>query len=547
MTFRRSVLSLIFCAAALLLSACGGIGTRVSTIPPDFTTLRKPMTLQRGPEGYDCGPEAVQAVFEYHGVGVPLADLIKDLYDPKKKGTLTLQVPPVVRRYGFEAILEDGSIGNLKRYIDAGFPPIIMVRFNETLAHFFVVSGYSDSNRQIVCEDYDYKKLLIPYDNLLPIWKKADNFFMVLRPIEDLLGAAERFASRNEHPKAIEFFLKHLDRDANSFRAHVGLGNSYLELAQYEKAFEHYRRAHELEPCGLKVDQAIDVILRTCKTTSEAVDAAHREGFDPKLLNGAPAALRNALDHKLVPIVMLKGEAHVIVSCDEAQRKMSSEGAEIHYDDWERAGAHMMVLAPVLDYLPKASRFEQNQSFEMALTLYLFSIRRNSSEARAHYGAANCFYALRQIDKAIDHYGQAHQLQPNDPEIQNNLANALVEAKRDLIRAEQLAGTAVQTFRQRFDELETKLRSSKREEERKELSQKFERTRRHLAAAYATLGQARAAQGKWEFALAAFLQSLETLPATAAGQRAKRCAEIAECYERLGMPDKAREYRDRDK
>lgn len=547
MTVRRVVLPVLVLLGPLLLNACGGIGTRVRTLPPDFRTLNRSMTLTRGPEGYDCGPEAIQAVFDYHGVHVPLTDLIRDLYNPAQKGTLTPRVPPVVRRYGFEPVLSSGSIGALKRIIDEGFPPIIMVRFNRSLAHFFVVSGYSDSHRKIVCEDYDHHKLLIPYDELIPIWQQADFFLMVLRPAQDLLGLAERFAERNEHPKAIEFYLKHLERDPDSFRAHAGIGNSYFELGRYDEAFKHYRRAFELEPCGLKPEPTIDLIVRTCRTTAEAPTVARREGFELKLLANAPAALQQALDHGLIPIVMVHEAAHAIVSCDQTRRKIKSAAVEISYDDWERAGAPMMVLAPVVDYLPKASRFEQDRDFETALSLYLFSLRRNPSESRAHLGAANCYYALRQIERAIDHYTQAYRLQPNDPEIQNNLANALVEATRDLPRAEQLAGAAAQTLRRSFDELETALGAARSEQERKELSRKFERTRRHLAAAYGTLGQARAAQGKWELALAAFLQSLETLPATATAQRSRRCAEIAECYEKLGMPDKARDYRHREK
>lgn len=535
MTSRRSVRSLVLCCTAVItLSACGGLGTRVTTLPPGFTTLRKPLTLQRGPEGYDCGPEAVQAVFEYHGVSVPLADLIKELYDPKRKGTLTLQVPPVVRRYGFEPLLDNGSIGALKRAIDAGFPPIIMVRFSETLAHFFVVSGYSDAGRQIVCEDYDYKKLLIPYDRLLPIWKKADNFFMVLRPIEDLLGAAERFASRNEHPRAIEYFLKHLERDANSFRAHAGIGHSYFALAQYERAFEHFRRAHDLEPTGLKLDrETADLVAKTSAARpDDAPIAALRRGFSLLPLPFAP--LKRAVELKLYPIAVVQGAAQVLANPEDVDRKLTPE-------------SKAFLLAPVVDFMPAASRLEQQQRSDAALDLYLMAIRRNGSEPRAHLGAGNCSYALRRLDTAVEHYARAHELRPKDPEIQNNFANALVELKRDLPKAEQLAGTAAQSFRERFDELEMKLRSSKSEDERKVLSQDFERARRCLAAAYGTLGQARAAQGKWEFALAAFLQSLETLPATATAQRARRCAEIAECYEKLGMPDKAREYRNRAK
>lgn len=113
---------------------------------------------------FDCGPKALQLVLAYYGVDIREDQLLLKL-NADHQGTQVTDMADVARSLGF--IVEaccDVTIGEIKRYVDAQQPVIVLVqawankymslddwRQTQEHGHYVVVIGYE--GRTILFED----------------------------------------------------------------------------------------------------------------------------------------------------------------------------------------------------------------------------------------------------------------------------------------------------------------------------------------------------------------------------------------------------------
>lgn len=261
-------------------------------------TLELP--LVREDEDNICLPLVISVVSRYWGEEIPLneAKEIAKLY-PKMKGTIMIEGIELAEKHGFKSFIYKGSLQDLKKRIDQGLPPIVILPgIQETVQHATVISGYDDSTNRVLTYFPEPDKIgAITYKQFNELWKQDDNIIMMLVPndmakyVENdeltftrsnrLCFVAEKLQAQGKREEAISMLTKARDEEPENPRiwnllgslynevgsdeavgcyeeaiklnpkyylAHRGLGNYYLKKKNYSTAEKSYSKAIEINP-----------------------------------------------------------------------------------------------------------------------------------------------------------------------------------------------------------------------------------------------------------------------------------------------------------
>jgi tetratricopeptide (TPR) repeat protein len=283
---------------------------------------------------------------------------------------------------------------------------------------------------------------------------------------------------------------------------------------------------------------------------------ARRKGLKAAFAEGAVGRVRAAIDRGVPPIIMVASggsQFHffVLTGYNDRERAVVAEEYDglkrlIGYDElediWPAAGRLLLEMEPSKadDFHRQAANLEAEGLVKDAAALYRKALELDPEHYEARTGLGNCLLADGKLEESLAEYRQARQTNASDPRLLNNFANVLLELKRDSVEAEAAAEQAVDEFdrlwRQASEEVAREPLASIRAIKGRDLP----RLERDLAHGLGTLGQARAANGKHDLAVAAWTASYRHLPVTAFDFRAKRLYEIALSRRALAMPAEAR-------
>jgi tetratricopeptide (TPR) repeat protein len=210
---------------------------------------------------------------DYWGRPADVHDVSQKIRDPKKIGISSADASLVALLRGLKATYVDGSVGRIKRAIDRGVPPIIMVESGGGLFHFFVVTGYNDKESLIVCEEYGSGKRLIGYEELETVWEKPKHYMVEIEAskADDLYREAGHREAKGLFAEAEALFKKALEMDPDHYEARVGLGNCLLALGKPEPALAEYRKAQAVNSADPRVlNNLANALLELKRETTEA-------------------------------------------------------------------------------------------------------------------------------------------------------------------------------------------------------------------------------------------------------------------------------------
>ena len=173
-TTKRGVLRtgrlLFFSLILLFLSFCAGI--------PHVEKSKVGQIIENVPfyplEIYHCGPASLAGVLNYWGVTVLPEEIAAEIYSRSARGTLNLDMILYAERRGLKTTHYEGSLEDVKKKIDAGYPLIVMVDYGFWIYqqyHFMVVLGYYE-NGVVVNSGKDQHKF-IPRSDFLKSWKRT--------------------------------------------------------------------------------------------------------------------------------------------------------------------------------------------------------------------------------------------------------------------------------------------------------------------------------------------------------------------------------------
>ena len=252
-----------------------------------------------------CLPLPINVISKYWNIELPMAEAIETA---KKysgfNGSVLIEGIESAERHGLSCKIVHSSVTELKKIIDSGIPPIVILPgIPEITQHASVITGFNEEENTILHyiqkdnQEGDQQEGAIPQDIFDNEWSEEGRLMIILAP-SDILSSvklendsstksnrlcfeSERLnilknssealeslkqaiqldpnnstalhllgAIMNEQnsPDCVKYYQKCLDINNRSYLTYNGLGNFYLKSNQFEKAEDCYNKAIQLDP-----------------------------------------------------------------------------------------------------------------------------------------------------------------------------------------------------------------------------------------------------------------------------------------------------------
>ncbi|HKR57775.1 MAG TPA: tetratricopeptide repeat protein [Candidatus Nitrosopolaris sp.] len=247
-----------------------------------------------------CLPLVINVVSKYWGEEIQMEEAMEVAKKyPGMKGSIMMEGIDLAEKHGFASFIYRGSIKDLKKRIDQGIPPIVILPgIHETVQHATIASGYDSEERRILTYVPEPDTIgAIPESKFEQDWEQDDMITLVLVPsdMKDLFKdenfrfsksnricfEAEKLRQQgkineaiaelrsavkldNDNPQAwcllagiynetnakeaVSCYEKTIALNAKYYLAYRGLGNYYLKNKDYNKAEEYYTKAISINP-----------------------------------------------------------------------------------------------------------------------------------------------------------------------------------------------------------------------------------------------------------------------------------------------------------
>ena len=225
------------------------------------------LPLVSGNEENICLPLVINVVTKYWGEEIALEEAteITKKYSGMK-GSVMMEGIELAERHGFSTYIYKGSLNDLKKRIDQGIPPIVILPgIHETIQHATIVSGYNPEERRILTYIPEPDTIgAIPESRFEQDWEQDDMITLILIPedMNDLFKneknlkfkdsnricfEAEKLHQQNKVKDAMEKLLEAVKLDNENPQAWCLLAGAYNELNLGE-AVGCYERTIDLNP-----------------------------------------------------------------------------------------------------------------------------------------------------------------------------------------------------------------------------------------------------------------------------------------------------------
>lgn len=252
-----------------------------------------------------CLPLPINVVSKYWNIDLPMAEAIESA---KKysgfDGSILIEGIETAERHGLTCKIIHSSISELKKIIDLGIPPIVILPgIPEITQHASVITGYNEQEKTILHyiqkgnQEGEQQEGAIPQDIFEKEWSEEGKLLLILAPsdiiasinlgndsseksnrlylvsekqnilknnseaLESLKQAIELDANNStalnlfgailnaqNSPECVKYYEKSLQINKNSYLTYNGLGNFYLKTGQFDKAENYYNKAIEINP-----------------------------------------------------------------------------------------------------------------------------------------------------------------------------------------------------------------------------------------------------------------------------------------------------------
>lgn len=242
-----------------------------------------------------CLPLAVSAVSKYWDVSLPLAEAneIAKKYQ-NVRGSILIEGIELAERHGLGSLILHSSLPELKKIIDMGIPPIVILPgLYEVVQHASVISGYDQNENSIIHYMPQPDQIgMIPQRQFDTLWEEDGRLVILVAPtdiisaikvenrnkeksnrlcfvseklnlqgrsedaiktLKDAIGLDDTNSTalcllggiynEKNSPECIQYYEQSIKHNKRCYLAYRGLGNYYLKTKQYDKADSYYTEA----------------------------------------------------------------------------------------------------------------------------------------------------------------------------------------------------------------------------------------------------------------------------------------------------------------
>ena len=252
-----------------------------------------------------CLPLPINVVSRYWNIDLPMAEAIESAKKYSEfNGSILIEGIETAERHGLTCKIIHSSISELKKIIDLGIPPIVILPgIPEITQHASVITGYNEQEKTILHyiqkgnQEGEQQEGAIPQDIFEKEWSEEGKLVIILAPsdiiastnlgndsseksnrlclvsekqnilknnseaLESLKQAIEFDANNStalnlfgailnaqNSPECVTYYEKCLQINKNSYLTYNGLGNFYLKTGKFDKAENYYNKAIEINP-----------------------------------------------------------------------------------------------------------------------------------------------------------------------------------------------------------------------------------------------------------------------------------------------------------
>src|SRR5690242_9073000 len=244
-----------------------------------------------------CLPLVITAVSKYWGIDLPFSEAIEIAKKyPNMKGSIMMEGIELAERHGLVSLILNSTIKELKKLIDMGIPPIVILPgIRDTVQHASLILGYDDMEKTILHYFPEPDKIgAIPEKKFDEQWSEDDRLLLVLIPTDifseinlgnkndksnrscfnaeklrlqgkftDAITTLQKAIEINQSNStaycllggmlndqnssdAVQYYQKSITLNPKCYLAYRGLGNFYLKLKDYSNAEKYYTKAIEI-------------------------------------------------------------------------------------------------------------------------------------------------------------------------------------------------------------------------------------------------------------------------------------------------------------
>ncbi len=247
-----------------------------------------------------CLPLVVSAVSKYWGIDLPLKEAkeISKKY-PHMKGSILIEGVELAERHGLSTIIANSNLKELKKMIDIGVPPIVILPgIKDVVQHASLIVGYDEIERTIFHYIPEPEKIgAIPEKRFDEQWQEDDRLMLLIIP-QDILSDVNTFDEKKirsnrlcfdgeklrlqgktdeaiavlkkafeinklnstamcllagilndqNSSEALDYYKKTIELNSKYYLAYRGLGNYYLKAKDFQNAEKYYTMAIEVDP-----------------------------------------------------------------------------------------------------------------------------------------------------------------------------------------------------------------------------------------------------------------------------------------------------------
>lgn len=251
-----------------------------------------------------CLPLPINVVSKYWNIELSMAEAIETAKQyPNSQGSIIIDGIESAEKHGLSCKIVNSSLSELKKIMDIGIPPIVILPgIPEITQHVSVISGYDDKENTILHyiqkgnNKGEQQEGVIPQQIFEREWSEDGRLLIILAPEEILASIklendstksnrlyliSERLILQKNIPEAvsslkkaielnqnnstalhllgsllseqnsdncIQYYEKSLQANNRFYLSYNGLGNYYLKSNQIDKADFYYSKAIEINP-----------------------------------------------------------------------------------------------------------------------------------------------------------------------------------------------------------------------------------------------------------------------------------------------------------
>lgn len=209
---------------------------------------------------YYCGPAALASVLVHRGVEVTPDALVPQVYLPGRKGSLSVEVKALPRRYGLVSYPLAPSLSELLREVAAGNPVLVL----QNLAfdwwpqwHYAVAVGFDLDERELILHSGTRENYRTTLRNFAATWQRTDRWAVVAMPPSRIpataaplpyLQAVNALERIDRPQRAMTAYRAAAERWPGEPAVHSAAGAAALAAGDYRGARDFLERALTLRP-----------------------------------------------------------------------------------------------------------------------------------------------------------------------------------------------------------------------------------------------------------------------------------------------------------